>query len=148
VATSVAGRFALFAGEADEAVPSDIVDIYDSLEEKWSQIEMSQPRYYLTSVSLGNLAFFVDGRSEGRLPSNVVDIFDSTTQRWSNANLSQARYFLASASIGDTVAFGGGNTCFKYSAIVDFYMTNKNGFLVKSVELVVLLLQQHHQKIK
>jgi hypothetical protein len=66
-----------------------------------------QPRYYLATTSLGNLAFFGGRQTTGSQSSNVVDIFNSTSQTWSTSTLSQARYWLAS-SIGDIVAFGGG----------------------------------------
>jgi len=124
-ATSVANRYAFFAGGWNIHSVSNIVDIYDSALETFSAATLSQARTLLAATSLGNLAFFGGGFSSQA--SNVVDIFNSTSQTWSTATLSQARYFLAAASIGDIVAFGGGSPDgFTGSAIVDMYNETSN----------------------
>jgi hypothetical protein len=57
--TSVANRFALFAGgDTGSGVYSNVVDIFDYLSGQWSTSTLSQPRRYLTSTSLRELAFF------------------------------------------------------------------------------------------
>jgi hypothetical protein len=87
---------------------SNVVDIFDSLSGMWNTTTLSQPREYLASTSLRNLAFFGGGLTTEYQLSNVVDIFNSTSQTWSNTTLSQARSELAASSIGEIVAFGGG----------------------------------------
>jgi hypothetical protein len=120
-ATTVANRYALFAGGYNGSNYSNVVDIFDSLNEKWETATLSQSRAYLAATSLGNLAFFGGGQSFNNQLSYVVDIFNSTTQMWSTATLSQARYGLAAASAGDIVAFGGGNGSSTPLSVVDVF---------------------------
>jgi hypothetical protein len=130
--TSVANRFALFAGGYIGSGPSNVVDIFDYLNGKWSTSTLSQPRGGLTSTSLRELAFFAGGYNGSRWyttvkTSNIVDIFNSITQTWSVATLSQNRTLLASASIGEIVAFGGGTPDgLSASSIVDVYNITSN----------------------
>jgi hypothetical protein len=79
-ATSVDNRYALFGGGYNRSEPSNVVDIFDSLNGMWNTTTLSQARYYLASTSLGNLAFFGGGQTTGNQPFNVVDIFNSTSQ--------------------------------------------------------------------
>jgi hypothetical protein len=61
--TSVANRFALFAGGYGGSSLSNVVDIFDYLSGNWITSTRSQPRTYLTSTSLRELAFFAGGLS-------------------------------------------------------------------------------------
>jgi hypothetical protein len=84
--TSVANRFALFAGGYNRSDYSNVIDIFDYLSGNWSTSTLSQPRSLLTSTSLRELAFFAGGQTIGGQVSNVVDIFNSTIQTWNTAN--------------------------------------------------------------
>jgi hypothetical protein len=121
-ATSVASRYALFAGGWNGTYGSNVVDIFDSLSGIWNTTTLSQPREYLAAASVDNLAFF-GGGDDGTQTSNVVDIFNATSQTWSTATLSQNRTGLAATSFGDIVAFGGGtpDNNVTFSAVVDMY---------------------------
>jgi hypothetical protein len=138
--TSIANRFALFAGGYVELNKvSNVVDIFDYLSGKWSTSTLSQPRGLLTSTTLRELAFFAGGNATRNISnvidiSNVVDIFDSTTQTWSIATLSQNRSLLASASIGEIVAFGGGSPdALSASSIVDIYNITSNSWFTTTL---------------
>jgi predicted Ser/Thr protein kinase len=131
VATSVANRYAIFAGGLVNS-PSNVVDIYDSSLDLWSTATLSQARYFLAATSLGNLAFFGGGYN-GSAVYNVVDIFNSTTSQWSTTTLSQASGLLAAASFGDIVAFGGGFGPTTYSSVVDMYNTTSDNWFTLSL---------------
>jgi hypothetical protein len=92
----------------------------------WNTTTLSQARYYLTATSLGNLAFFGGGQTDGSQLSKVVDIFNSTSQTWNTSTLSQARYYLAASSIGEIVAFGGGWNVSTASSVVDMLNVTSN----------------------
>jgi hypothetical protein len=88
----------------------------------WNTTTLSQARSALAATSLGNLAFFGGGQTNGKQSSNVVDIFNSTSQTWSNSTLIQARYWLASTLSTNKIFFGGGrNSSNMYSDAVDIF---------------------------
>jgi hypothetical protein len=107
-ATSFDNRYALFVGGGqtflDPGNYSNVIDIFDSLSGMCNTTTLSRARCSLAAASLGNLAFFGGGQTNGNQVSNVVDIFNSATQTWSKTTLSQARYYLA-ASLGNLAFF-------------------------------------------
>jgi predicted Ser/Thr protein kinase len=124
-ATSVANRYALFAGGINVSDFTNVVDIYDSSNRAWSTATLNQARAAIAATSLGNLAFFAGGLGVNQA-SNVVDIFNATSQTWSTATLSQPRFFLAAASVEDIVAFGGGYNGSTHFSVVDIYSVTNN----------------------
>jgi hypothetical protein len=119
-ATSVADRYALFAGGYNMSEPSNVVDIFDSLSGTWRTTTLSQARCSLAATSLCNLAFFGGGQIHLEA-CNDVDIFNATTQTWSTTTLSQARYWLAATSTRNKVIFAGGLSDGKASDVVDIF---------------------------
>jgi hypothetical protein len=135
--TSVANRYALFAGGVVGTSYFDTVDVYDLYGGIWTSTNFGQALADLASASLGNLAFFGGGDNGTCFPCqtfNLVDIFNATTQTWSTATLSQNRSWLAAASIGDMVAFGGGSPDGStLSSVVDMFNATSNIWFTTSL---------------
>jgi hypothetical protein len=155
--TSVDNRYALFAGGqkpkgSNKNQPSNVVDIFDSLNGMWNTTTLSQARSHLAATSLGNLAFFGGGHftkgSNENQPSNVVDIFNSTSQTWSTSTLSQARDQLASSSIGEIVAFGGGWNGSSASSVVDVLNVTSGIWFTVTLSVALFCLASTSSKNK
>jgi hypothetical protein len=82
---------------------------------------LSQPRYGLVAISVGNLVLFGGGLNS-KSPSKVVDVFDMTNNTWAIATLSQSRGYLAATSFDNRYAlFGGGYNRSVSSNVVDIF---------------------------
>jgi hypothetical protein len=88
---------------------SDDVDLYDSTLATWSTARLSVARGSLAAASVGNVALFSGGRTNGDR-STAVDLFNVKTRSWSTAQLSLARSAIAAASVSNVAIFSGGLT--------------------------------------
>jgi len=107
---------AYFAGGiTTEKLVSNIIDIYNSETNLWTNNLLNRNAYYLTCSSLDeqNLVFFAGGISQDSSCSNSIDILNVVTSVWSNKNLTQSRYFKhsTSPSLSGFVFFAGGYDC-------------------------------------
>jgi hypothetical protein len=87
----------------------DVIDVYDITTEKWTSLNLSEPRALLGAAALGDKVFFAGGVNfQDNIISDKVDIYDVKTGVWTFAKLSSPRFFLASSAIGNKVIFAGG----------------------------------------
>ncbi len=102
---------------------SVVVDIYNAARDRWTTSKLSQARQSLAATTVGSLAIFAGGFTNGLVPSKVVDIYDASTNRWSTAELSQARGELAATTVGNLAIFAGGDTEYgtAQTDVVDVY---------------------------
>jgi hypothetical protein len=68
---------------------SNVVDIFNSTSQTWSNTTLSQARYELSSSSIGEIVAFGGGRN-GSTFYSVVDMFNVTSNTWFTENLSQS----------------------------------------------------------
>jgi hypothetical protein len=87
--------------------PSNVVDIFNSTSQTWSNTTLSQARYLLAASSIGEIVAF-GGGWDGPTYYSVVDMFNVTSNTWFTVNLSQSRYWLVSTSSTNKIFFGGG----------------------------------------
>ena len=140
LAAAAAGTKVLFAGGwsfANQDVTSR-VDIYDTVSQTWSTAELTQARYDISVVTVGNKIFFAGGTDDWFFTSRI-DIYDVSSNTWSTAELSKARGRMAVAAIGNRVFFAGGD-CFdgdaggtminSVSDVVDIYDISTNTWTV------------------
>ena len=112
LAAAAAGTKVLFAGGWSVAY-NDVtsrVDIYDTVSQTWSTAELTQARYDISVIAVGNKIFFAGGTDDWFYTSRI-DIYDVSSNTWSTAELSKARGRMAVAAIGNKVFFAGGD-CF------------------------------------
>jgi hypothetical protein len=140
LAAAAAGTKVLFAGGwsfANQDVTSR-VDIYDTVSQTWSTAELTQARYDISVIAVGNKIFFAGGTDDWFFTSRI-DIYDVSSNTWSTAELSKARGRMAVAAIGNKVFFAGGD-CFdevgggrfinSVSDVVDIYDISTNNWTV------------------
>ena len=140
LAAAAAGTKVLFAGGwsfANNDVTSR-VDIYDTVSQTWSAAELTQARYDISVITVGNKIFFAGGTDDWFYTSRI-DIYDVSSNAWSTAELSKARGRMAVAAIGNKVFFAGGD-CFdgvaggtminSVSDVVDIYDMSTNTWTV------------------
>ncbi|TMI65087.1 MAG: hypothetical protein E6H07_03975 [Bacteroidetes bacterium] len=140
LAAAAAGTKILFAGgwsSANQDVTSR-VDIYDTVSQTWSTAELTQARYDISVIAIGNKIFFAGGTDDWFFTSRI-DIYDVSSNTWSTAELSKARGRMAVAAIGNKVFFAGGD-CFdgadggtminSVSDVVDIYDMSTNAWTV------------------
>src|SRR5436190_14223309 len=140
LAAATAGTKVLFAGGwsfANNDVTSR-VDIYDTVSHTWSTAELTQARYDISAIAVGNKIFFAGGTDDWFFTSRI-DIYDVSSNTWSTAELSKARGRMAVAAIGNKVFFAGGD-CFdgadggtminSVSDVVDIYDMSTNAWTV------------------
>jgi hypothetical protein len=77
----------------------DNLEIYDALNNSWTNMQLSPPRYWPSPVAIGNKIYFGGGETLPQVVSNVVDIYNGTTNSWSATTLSHAKYALSISSI-------------------------------------------------
>jgi N-acetylneuraminic acid mutarotase len=114
------------------------VDIYDTVSQTWSTAELTQARYDISVIAVGNKIFFAGGTDDWFFTSRI-DIYDVSSNTWSTAELSKARGRMAVAAIGNRVFFAGGD-CFdgdaggtminSVSDVVDIYDISTNTWTV------------------
>jgi hypothetical protein len=100
---------------------SNVVDIFNSTSQTWSNTTLSQARYYLAASSFGDIVAFGGGTTDGFTASAVVDMYNVTSNIWFTATLSQSRGFLASTSSTNKIFFGGGLGNTGVSNVVDIF---------------------------
>ncbi len=98
-------------GGATIPVSTNVVDIYDTLTQQWTQTQLSQARFGIATASNDEKVLFAGGI---QLPFpisvvyDVVDIYDIVLGSWSTANLSQARGIAGGVVVADDKAFFAG----------------------------------------
>lgn len=112
VSAAIAGSKIIFAGGYEGIlngfrIPSDVVDMYDTLSKVWSIEKLTVARGEMATAVVGNKVFFAGGRIEFHA-SDVVDIYDVSTGKWSQEKLSIPTYGMAVAVAEDKVYFAGG----------------------------------------
>lgn len=101
----ITGTLKLFNPTADVTVTlSGVIDYV----EKYTSVTLtlSQAKYNLASISVGNYALF--GGGAGDSISDTVDAYDASFTKTIPTALSVARYSLAATKIGSYALFGGG----------------------------------------
>ena len=118
---------------------SSRVDIYDIVTEEWSTDELSEGRYDIATITLGNSVFFAGGESifEGPDTSilySTLDIYDISTGNWSNTQLSEPRTSIATAAVGNKVFFISGDDGYGNPInIIDIYDMATNTWSTSSL---------------
>jgi hypothetical protein len=76
----------------------------------WATAQLSENRTELAATSVGNMAIFAGGKTDGPViySTDAVDLYNSVTGNWSTAQLSVARNGLAATSVGTVAIFAGG----------------------------------------
>lgn len=96
ISVAVVGNKVLFAGGiffTDNPLSNlvwdltDAIDIYDISTNSWSTAKLSVPRSGMSSIVIGDKAYFAGGNSHMVSDLNVVDIYNSSTNTWSTSNL-------------------------------------------------------------
>ncbi len=100
--TNYAGGF--FNNASYATIYSNRVDIYDATNNTWSTANLSEGRYGIQAVTIGNKIMFAGGYSKN-LYSDKVDIYDAATNTWTSASLSQPRVVSSTATVGNKVLF-------------------------------------------
>ena len=104
--------------------PMTTVDIYDTVAHQWTEAQLSEGRFLISTASDGNKVLFAGGFIDWYLGgSQVVDIYDIQTGTWSIMNMSEPRGGMASASVGGIAVFAGGiiDQTLPFSDQVDIY---------------------------
>jgi hypothetical protein len=86
------------------------IETWDSTQNLWNNITLSQSRTKMAVVAVGSYLYFAGGQDSQGL-SNRVDIWDSSSGNWDSTTLSLARKSIVGVAIGtDNVLFAGGDT--------------------------------------
>lgn len=164
IAVASAGTKIVFAGgrwspDIPDCWGSSRVDIYDTITKQWSTAELTQGRFGIAAITVGNKIFFAGGEN-GDGAFNIrysnVDIYDASTNTWSVASLSESRSHIAAAVVGTKVFFaGGGGEDLQYhppTSKVDIYDVSNNSwsttalsearYSISAVQLIKKLILQ------
>jgi hypothetical protein len=107
--TSVGTKSYFIGGKNAAATNHNIVDIYDSDTNIWTQTTILTARYQHTAVAHGTNIYIAGGDAPSA--TNDVEVFDTLTlNSVSFSTLSGVRKQLASATTGDYIVFGGGGS--------------------------------------
>ena len=120
ITIGAAGTKIVFAGGVPDGIPTNAVDIYDTVTHQWTTAKLSQPRIAMAAVSSGEKLLFAGGNwSEGDFAGRYdnIDVYDAATNSWSVRPLTEARGGIAAAAIGSKVFFAGGGA-------LDYYYTS------------------------
>ena len=113
------------------------VDIYDVSTNTWSVAALSEPRGYLSAVSMGNKVFFAGGYwIEGPWTfhySKTIDIYDLSTNTWSVASLSDGGTDISAVACNNKVYFAGGFSGNYFSNKIDIYDNATNSWSVSTL---------------
>ena len=125
LAGATAGNKILFAGGNQMSVYTDnpdynTVDIYDNQTLARTVATLSEARSHLASVSLGNQAFFMGGKTRGGF-SGKMDIYNSTTNSWQVVTMPHTRGYAGAAIIGNKIYIAGGQNSNGNVRVVDIY---------------------------
>jgi hypothetical protein len=108
-------------GQTNGNQVSNVVDIFNSTSQTWSNTTLSQARCLLASSSIGEIVAFGGGTPDGYAASSVVDLLNVTSNTWFTVTLSQPRCCLASTSSTNKIFFGGGLSNTGLSNVVDIF---------------------------
>jgi adenosine deaminase CECR1 len=120
-ATSVAERYILFAGGAEGAAESSIIDVFDTVTRTWSNMTLGVARSNFAACAVGSLFVAAGGRSQGVAVADTFAFDFATQQPVATNSLSSARYDLDCTVVGSMVFFGGGTDGTSPSTTVDVY---------------------------
>jgi len=127
------GSQILFAG-ADYT--TGIVDGYDVTDGSHFTANLSVPRRYVASATIGNSLFFVGGYTNPGV-SSVIDVYDSTMKNWSVRNLTTARQVDQVATIGTKLIVGGGFDGSGVNALTDVEIIDTSSWTTTNKTLSV-----------
>ena len=136
VGTASTKNLAFFAGGINsEDQVSNIIDIYNSDTNQWSNIFLPRNVYYLmgSSIEKENIVLFAGGVSGPNICSNYIDIFNISSNKWTTTNLTEGKFFDYSKapSLSGLVFFPGGYDCMGNTInSVDIY-EHKSGNIIK-----------------
>ena len=96
---------------------SSVVDIYNTISNKWSNATLSTPRMHLSAATLGNKALFAGGTSNS-VDFTVVDIFDARSNSWTaiSSGISVGRSGGAFFTVGTVAIYAGGSRLLSYTS--------------------------------
>ena len=100
-----------------------VVHIYDDSNGTWSTDTLSEARWGICAVTVGDKVMFAGGLRDnsGSGISGTVDIYDRVTGTWSVASLSVPRAGIQGSSCGALALFGGGISAGGLSDVVDVF---------------------------
>lgn len=134
-ATSVANRYALFAGGLFTGHPEPYaseVDIYDAATGAWTRASLGTGRTGVAATSVNGLALFAGGYFRSDMGDHIyydrVDIFNSSDGSWTTSSLSERRSGLAATTVNGLALFAGGGNGTAPSAVVDIYHASNNSW--------------------
>jgi len=93
VAIAAVGNKVLFAGGVKwggDYAPNNVedhVEIYDVLSGTWANVILSEPRAFITAVTVDQKVYFAGGSGYYNGGSNTIDIYDNATSSWSTSTL-------------------------------------------------------------
>jgi hypothetical protein len=110
------GNKLFFAGGTTPPVspgphPTSMVDIYDVSTNTWSTAQLSQARWGLTAVAMGNKVYFAGGTAQsgtGVKLTSRMDIYDLANDTWSTMELPKPGWY-SSIATNNALYFAGGN---------------------------------------
>lgn len=81
-------------------VESNVVDIFDLSTNSWTAATLSVPRWAMSSIVIGDKAYFVGGTSQSG-PVSAVDIYNARTNTWTTSTLVEDIALSKSYQIGN-----------------------------------------------
>lgn len=123
-------------------VPSNNVDIYNTVTGTWTKTTLSKKRDNITSAVIGNKIIFAGGTSNmGDV--TTVDIYDAVSNSWNVSNMPTAKSSMRSATIGMVAYFAGGtggvtNNFYAYDAASNTWSTLSLPTAVSAFSLSVI----------
>jgi hypothetical protein len=109
LAATLLGNLAFFGGgQTNGDQPSNVVDIFKSASQTWSNTTLSQARYWLAASSIGDIVAF-GGGYDGSKTYSVVDMYNVTSNTWFTVTLSQPCSHTVASSSTNKILFGRGS---------------------------------------
>jgi hypothetical protein len=128
LASASLGNLAFFGGgNCSGNQLSNVVDIFNSTSQTWSNTTLSQARYQLAaSTSVNNRYALFGGGHNQNAYFNIIDVYNVSNGQWFTLTLplSESRASLVAITINELVVFRGGGTapnCPTVSNAVDVY---------------------------
>lgn len=103
---------------------SSRVDIYDMSTNSWSTENLSQARWGLTAIGVGNKVYFAGGTAinGGVGQTSRIDVYDVVTGFWTTLELPQPGHY-SSIAFGTKLFFAGGTACYIYNTANNTWST-------------------------
>jgi hypothetical protein len=99
----------------------------------WSTTSLSEPRANILTATIGDVAIFAGGTTQGA-PSNAVDIYDRATRQWTTATLSVGRTSPGTVTVGTKILVAGGREgSGAVSRVLDVYDIATGGWSATSL---------------